>query len=148
MYSKCTVPCASFLSEDSAFSPLFHSHDFIPAQVDQPVGPRILTFYIYLSDVEEGGGTNFPHIDPSNPDFTVMPKKGRAVLWPSVLNEQPDVQDDRTLHQALPVTKGQKFGTCAKRRRPPKLTICCVLYLTHCCCVLLTHRGKRLDPPP
>ena len=72
-----------------------------------------MTFYIYLNDVEEGGGTNFPYLDPSVPDFAVQPKRGRAVLWPSVLNEQPDVRDDRTMHQALPVTAGVKYGANA-----------------------------------
>lgn len=30
--------------------------DYIPYQVDRPTGVRILTFYMYLNDVEEGGG--------------------------------------------------------------------------------------------
>lgn len=82
-------------------------------QRDRPSGSRILTFYIYLNDVEQGGGTNFPHVDPLNPDFTILPKKGRAVLWPSVLNMAPETMDDRTLHQALPVEKGVKYGANA-----------------------------------
>ena len=79
------------------------------------MGPRILTFYIYLNDVEEeaGGGTHFPYVDPESPDFVVQPKKGRAVLWPSVLNEDVNEQDGRTLHQALPVLKGVKYGANA-----------------------------------
>lgn len=88
-------------------------HDFIPQQKDRPVGARILTFYIYLNDVEEGGGTNFPHVDPNNKDFAITPKKGRAVLWPSVFSMAPETQDDRTLHQALPVTRGVKYGANA-----------------------------------
>ena len=40
-------------------------------------GPRILTFFIYLSDVEEGGETNFPMLN-----MAVTPKKGRAVRPP------------------------------------------------------------------
>jgi prolyl 4-hydroxylase len=32
-------------------------HDFIEMDVGRPSGPRILTFFLYLNDVEEGGGT-------------------------------------------------------------------------------------------
>lgn len=44
-----------------------------------PQGVRVYTFFVYLSDVEEGGGTKF-----NNLDIVVTPKLGRAVLWPSV----------------------------------------------------------------
>lgn len=80
-------------------------HDYIPHQRDRQCGPRILTFFMYLSDVEEGGGTNFPNLG-----ITVMPKRGRAVLWPSVLNAEPLNIDDRTRHQALDVETGTKFA--------------------------------------
>jgi len=83
-------------------------NDFIPYQVNRQCGVRIMTFYMYLNDVEEGGGTNFPFLN-----LTVTPKRGRAVLWPSVLDDQPNVQDSRTNHQALPVKKGIKFGANA-----------------------------------
>jgi hypothetical protein len=67
---------------------------------------RILTLYIYLNDVEHGGGTNFDQLD-----ITVMPKQGRALLWPSVLDSDPNRVDDRTTHQALPVGKDSlKYG--------------------------------------
>lgn len=68
-------------------------------------GPRILTFYMYLSDVEEGGETAFPMMNKS-----VKPKKGSAVLWPSTYNNNPEQQDPRTHHEAKPVKKGVKFG--------------------------------------
>ena len=80
-------------------------HDFIPHQVERQCGPRILTFFLYLSDVEAGGGTNFPQLD-----LTVMPKKGRALLWPSVLNASPTQKDGRMMHQALDVEEGTKFA--------------------------------------
>jgi len=83
-------------------------HDFIDHQVDRACGPRILTFYQYLSDVEEGGGTGFPILD-----IEVEPKKGRALLWPSVLSSNPKRQDDRMDHEALPVIKGLKYGANA-----------------------------------
>lgn len=80
-------------------------HDYIPHQKDRQCGPRILTFFLYLSDVEQGGGTNFPQLD-----LTVMPKKGRALLWPSVLNSDPMAIDSRSQHQAMDVEKGTKFA--------------------------------------
>jgi Uncharacterized iron-regulated protein len=82
-------------------------HDYIPHQRDRACGPRILTFYLYLSDVEEGGGTK---LDQINGGLVVQPKKGRALLWPSVLDRDPSQKDGRTTHQALPVEKGTKYG--------------------------------------
>ena len=69
------------------------------------VGVRLLTFFLYLNDVEEGGGTNFNKLG-----ITITPKRGRATLWPSVLNERPNDEDDRTTHQALAVKKGLKYA--------------------------------------
>jgi prolyl 4-hydroxylase len=71
-------------------------------------GVRILTFYLYLNDVEAGGGSKFDQLN-----ITVTPKRGRAVLWPSVHDESPDDKDDRTTHQALPVEAGVKYGVNA-----------------------------------
>jgi prolyl 4-hydroxylase len=67
-----------------------------------------LTLFLYLNDVEEGGETHFPHIDT-----VVKPKRGRAVLWPSVLNEAPNIKDFRTEHEAWAVKKGIKYGANA-----------------------------------
>jgi prolyl 4-hydroxylase len=61
-------------------------HDYIGHQKDRACGPRILTFFLYLSDVEEGGGTG---LDKINGGLVVNPKKGRALLWPSVMNHDP-----------------------------------------------------------
>jgi prolyl 4-hydroxylase len=63
---------------------------------------------MYLNDVEEGGGT---HFGPLN--LTVQPKKGRVVIWPSVLDEDPLEMDERTHHEALPVKAGIKYGANA-----------------------------------
>jgi hypothetical protein len=71
-------------------------------------GARILTVFLYLNDVEGGGGTHF-----NGMNMTVMPKRGRAVLWPSVLDEAPMVMDDRTFHEAMEVTAGLKYGANA-----------------------------------
>lgn len=80
-------------------------HDASTQQAKQASGIRILTFFLYLSDVEEGGETSFPELN-----IDVKPKKGSALLWPSVLDSNPDKIDHRTSHAALPVKKGIKFA--------------------------------------
>jgi len=80
-------------------------HDYIEHDDDRPQGPRILTAFLYLNDVEAGGGTNFPDLD-----LTVMPKKGRLLLWPSVIDSDPSKKDFTTRHQALNVEAGEKYG--------------------------------------
>jgi prolyl 4-hydroxylase len=80
-------------------------HDYIEHDVDCLHGVRILTVYLYLNDVDKGGGTNFPQLG-----VTVMPKRGRVLLWPSVLNDNPNRKDFLTNHQALPVEKGIKYA--------------------------------------
>jgi hypothetical protein len=55
------------------------------------------------------GETNFPR----NHNLSVRPKKGRAVLWPSVLDSNPNVKDGRSDHQAMPVIRGVKYGANA-----------------------------------
>jgi len=80
-------------------------HDFGASQINLACGPRVLTFFLYLSDVEEGGETAFPRIN-----LKVKPKKGRAILWPSVTNDDVLKQDSKTFHEALPVVKGLKLA--------------------------------------
>lgn len=61
--------------------------------------------FLYLSDVEKGGGTQFGKLD-----LRVMPKKGRVLIWPSVLDENFLERDELTHHEALPVEEGLKFA--------------------------------------
>ena len=82
----------------------FH-HDFVDQQLFHQCGPRILTFFLYISDVEEGGETAFPYLG-----ISVKPKKGRALLWPSVFSSDPKQRDIKTAHEAKPVLKGRKYG--------------------------------------
>lgn len=77
-------------------------------QTDRECGVRIITVFLYLNDVEAGGGTDFPDLD-----LTVMPKRGSALIWPSVLDSDPNKKDGRTDHQALPVEQGIKYGANA-----------------------------------
>jgi prolyl 4-hydroxylase len=44
-------------------------------QRDRQCGPRILTFFLYLSDVEAGGGTRFDKLG-----YTIMPKGWKSSL--------------------------------------------------------------------
>ena len=83
-------------------------HDYIDYHTRRQHGVRILTVFLYLNDVEAGGGTNFDQLN-----ITVLPKRGRALLWPSVLNDHPDDKDPRMTHQALPVERGIKYAANA-----------------------------------
>jgi hypothetical protein len=68
-------------------------------------GPRVYTFFLYLSDVEEGGGTRFPRLN-----LTVTPRVGRALVWPSVYDHDVFEADMRTEHEAMPVLVGEKYA--------------------------------------
>lgn len=70
--------------------------------------PRALTVFLYLADVEEGGGTRFNDLG-----IDIQPKKGTVLIWPNVLNEDPSSMDIMTHHEALPVLKGKKYGANA-----------------------------------
>lgn len=83
-------------------------HDLLQWQNEGICGPRILTFFLYLSDVTEGGETHFPSLN-----ITIKPKKGSAVLWPSTYNENLHLMDERTYHEAKAVVKGQKYAANA-----------------------------------
>jgi len=79
-------------------------HDQI-APPDSAWGPRLYTFFMYLSDVAEGGETAFTRLN-----ISVTPRKGRAILWPSVLSNDLRQTDERTFHEALPVVRGTKYA--------------------------------------
>lgn len=78
-------------------------HDYIEED-----SPRALTVFLYLQDVEEGGATRFNDLG-----IDVESRRGRALIWPSVLSDDPNVIDSRTTHEALPVVKGMKYGANA-----------------------------------
>jgi len=70
-----------------------------------PWGERIFTVFFYLSDVEEGGETNFPRLN-----ITIKPKKGSVLIWPNIMNDDPNKRDERTFHESLPVIHGTKHS--------------------------------------
>jgi len=88
--------------EEGQFYKLHHDQN---SATWSPQGVRVYTFFMYLNDVDEGGETDFPQLK-----LTVKPRKGSAILWPSVLNDAPNATDHRTNHAALPVVKGTKLG--------------------------------------
>lgn len=81
----------------------YRSHHDSSRTDDTPAGHRILTFFLYLSDVEEGGETYFNKLD-----LAIKPKKGRALVWPSVVDDNPEFWDSRMYHEAKDVIKGKK----------------------------------------
>jgi prolyl 4-hydroxylase len=80
-------------------------HDFSYQELTLPCGPRVLTFFLYLSDVEEGGATHFPDLN-----LTISPQRGKAVLWPNTLSVDPRAKDTRMSHEAQRVTSGVKYA--------------------------------------
>lgn len=65
-------------------------------------GQRTWTFMIYLNNVEEGGGTDFPTLQK-----TFTPIKGTAVVWKN--SNGTGTENSAALHAGLPVLKGRKI---------------------------------------
>lgn len=66
------------------------------------VGPRYITFLIYLNDNFEGGHTNFPNINKS-----IIPQKGKAVLFYNVNKDGSIISE--SLHQGSHIINGTKW---------------------------------------
>jgi hypothetical protein len=63
---------------------------------------RVATVFVYLNDVEQGGGTEFPRLG-----VTVHPARGKAVKF---LNcDGAGRPNPETLHAGLPVIRGEKW---------------------------------------
>jgi len=87
----------------------YNTHgDFLVDDLEMPAGPRILTLYFYLNDVETGGVTKFNDLD-----VAVTPKKGKAILWASVLNDDPFEEEPKTRHEFQVVKQGVKYAVNA-----------------------------------
>lgn len=82
-----------------------HHDQESPVGLGTPGGPRTWSMYVFLSDVERGGGTRFPDLN-----VTITPKVGRAFLWPHVLAIDYSQPDLRTKHEGLRVGSGTKYG--------------------------------------
>ncbi|KAL7458159.1 hypothetical protein ACHAWC_009730 [Mediolabrus comicus] len=72
-------------------------HNFEVSSLWKPAGPRVLSLFIFLSGVkddddnDEGGGLGFPYLDW----LSINPRKGMAVLWPNVKNDDLWTMDPR-----------------------------------------------------
>lgn len=84
---------------------LHHDHSHADSADNRPAGARALTFFLYLSDVEEGGQTLFPHLN-----ISISPKRGRAVLWQNTKGDTYQDMDERMYHEASPVLQGVKYA--------------------------------------
>ena len=96
-----------------------------PRQPDRAsviAGPRVLTLFFYLSDVEEGGETAFAGgahdskvVDSrfassrKQPRLIVKPERGKAIMWAN-MKEVWHESEPASSHTALPVRKGIKWA--------------------------------------
>lgn len=71
-------------------------------RLNKGLGPRFMTFIIYLNDDFEGGETLFPQIGAA-----VVPKKGKAAIFYNVDNEGEVLP--KSLHGGLDVRNGEKW---------------------------------------
>lgn len=69
--------------------------------------PRILTAFVYLSDLppDGGGETAFTKLGR-----VVQPRLGRLIVWPNVWLRHPTTVDQRMYHEARAVRRGVKYG--------------------------------------
>ena len=74
------------------------------SHLDLPIGPRLLTVLIYLNKPEQGGETLFPKLG-----IKVTPEIGKILIFPNVLNINPNRRDTRMKHAGLAVQKGVKY---------------------------------------
>ena len=80
-------------------------HDFTgPAELGA-TGGRVFSFVLFLSTPASGGDLAFTDLN-----FSVSAIKGTAVLWPSVMNEDPALPELLTHHASRPVVEGQKLA--------------------------------------
>eukprot|EP00747_Dinoflagellata_sp_TGD_P072011 gnl/TRDRNA2_/TRDRNA2_157291_c0_seq2.p1 gnl/TRDRNA2_/TRDRNA2_157291_c0~~gnl/TRDRNA2_/TRDRNA2_157291_c0_seq2.p1 ORF type:complete len:228 (+),score=33.10 gnl/TRDRNA2_/TRDRNA2_157291_c0_seq2:147-830(+) len=68
-------------------------------------GMRLYTMFVYMSDVEEGGGTHFTKLN-----ITAPAKRGAAVFFPDTTDADPSAVEDRTEHEGMDVIRGEKVA--------------------------------------
>ncbi|RXG56831.1 Prolyl 4-hydroxylase subunit alpha-2 [Armadillidium vulgare] len=81
---------------------LYNPHPDFLILPEEATGNRIATFMYYLSDVEKGGATVFPHLG-----VYLQPKKGSAAFWYNLKKSGVGIYD--TFHGGCPVVIGSKW---------------------------------------
>lgn len=80
-------------------------------------GNRLISVFVYLSDVAAGGATAFPMTG-----VRVAPVCGCALLWHNI--DKRGLLDGRTLHAGEPVERGSKWGMNIWLRQRPRHDDC------------------------
>ena len=80
-------------------------HDFSGPADAGASGGRVYSFVLFLSTPEAGGGTRFADLGRTVPAI-----KGNAVLWPSVTDDDPDIDEPMTNHEGTPPDRGIKYA--------------------------------------
>jgi hypothetical protein len=135
-------------SPDDPSCAFYRRHnDYIDGDEHKLQGVRIYTLFGYMNDVPDGGGTRFTSL-PSGP-VTFQPQRGKAILWPSVLADDPHSKDERTDHEALPVTAGTPPGltTKAKGRILSARDLAAPVFAPLKCSLALSLSLSRSTPP-
>ena len=81
-------------------SPMIVTKD--PNGIVYPTGDRMSTLMLYLSEVQRGGYTVFPHLG-----LYVPPVKGSAVYWHNI--KRSGRSDKNMQHSGCPVVLGSKW---------------------------------------
>mmetsp|Transcript_4906 Transcript_4906/g.5699 ORF Transcript_4906/g.5699 Transcript_4906/m.5699 type:complete len:501 (-) Transcript_4906:50-1552(-) len=87
-------------------------HDFDIHDIWKIGGPRVISVFLCLSDVEKGGAMGFPNLDW----LSIPPRKGQLLIWPNVIVDK-DKEDKMSMKihkdmssEGLPVIAGEKYG--------------------------------------
>ncbi len=88
---------------------------FLATPEGQRLGQRTHTVFVYLTDVAQGGETDFPGLS-----VRIRPQQGRAVMFRNV--DGDGRPDPRSLHAGMPVIEGEKWlGTLWLREHPVRI---------------------------
>lgn len=82
------------------------AHDFELSSYWKPAGAPVLSMFLFLSDVDDGGELGFPDLDW----LLIEPKKGTAVLWHNVMRGDASEVDEMINYEHFPVGLGTKYG--------------------------------------
>lgn len=87
---------------------LYPKHtDYIKNEQNNYEGVRVLTMILFLNDVVAGGGGSEFFEDSHS--MNIIPKQGKAILFPNVQNMDPNEYEPIFIHESYPVLKGVKY---------------------------------------